>query len=169
MASTSFRDSINSLGWSRREHEVPINTSPPSLLGRLQNLNPFGDRGHVRLPITETNPGAPLPAPTRREEEEGWFARKYPLFFSIMPQPACKLLDAPVSLARRLRTCSAALTYVDCQFKSARSSSIEARPSSPRDCARRHYGDASFTWSQSHFPGPHLPQHMAIFRICIFM
>lgn len=79
MASASFRDSMNSLGWSRREPE-PVNTSSPSLLGRLQNLNPFGDGGYVRLPITETNPGAPLPAPTRREEEEGWFARKSPSF-----------------------------------------------------------------------------------------
>jgi hypothetical protein len=77
MASTSFRDSMNSLGWSRREPE-PVNTSSPSLLGRLQNLNPFGDGGSVRLPSTERNPGAPLPAPTRREEEEGWFARKSP-------------------------------------------------------------------------------------------
>jgi hypothetical protein len=75
MASASFRDSMSSLGWSRREPE-PVNTSSPSLLGRIQNLNPFGEGGYVRLPITETNPGAPLPAPTRREEEEGWFARK---------------------------------------------------------------------------------------------
>jgi hypothetical protein len=44
-------------------------------MGRLQTLNPFGDGGYVRLPTAE-NPGAPLPAPTRREEEEGWFARK---------------------------------------------------------------------------------------------
>jgi hypothetical protein len=76
MASASFRDSMNSLGWSRREAEAPVNTSSPSLLGRIQSLNPFGEGGYVRLPITETNPGAPLPAPTRREEEEGWFARK---------------------------------------------------------------------------------------------
>jgi hypothetical protein len=75
MASASFRDSMSSLGWSRREPE-PVSTSSSSLLGRLQNLNPFGEGGYVRLPITETNPGAPLPAPTRREEEEGWFARK---------------------------------------------------------------------------------------------
>jgi hypothetical protein len=52
-----------------------VNTSSPSLLGRLQNMNPFGSGGYVRLPTSE-NPGAPLPAPTRREEEEGWFARK---------------------------------------------------------------------------------------------
>ena len=76
MASASFRDSMNSLGWSRREAEAPANTSQPSFLGRIQNLNPFGEGGYVRLPITETNPGAPLPAPTRREEEEGWFACK---------------------------------------------------------------------------------------------
>ncbi|OWY55795.1 SFT2-like protein [Alternaria alternata] len=74
MASASFRDSMNSLGWSRREEPAPINTAPPSFLGRIQNLNPFGEGGYVRLPITETNPGAPLPAPSRREEEEGWFA-----------------------------------------------------------------------------------------------
>ncbi|KAF2120571.1 Got1/Sft2-like family-domain-containing protein [Lophiotrema nucula] len=73
MASASFRDSINSLGWSRREPDVPVNTSSTPILSRLQNLNPFGSGGYVRLPTTE-NPGAPLPAPTRREEEEGWFA-----------------------------------------------------------------------------------------------
>ncbi|KAF2240533.1 SFT2-domain-containing protein [Trematosphaeria pertusa] len=73
MASASFRDSMNSLGWSRRDPDVPVNTSSPTILGRLQNLNPFGSGGYVRLPTSE-NPGAPLPAPTRREEEEGWFA-----------------------------------------------------------------------------------------------
>lgn len=67
---------MNSLGWSRRESQAPVSTAPPSLLDRIQNLNPFGDGGYVRLPTTESNPGAPLPAPSRREEEEGWFARK---------------------------------------------------------------------------------------------
>ncbi|KAF2639777.1 SFT2-domain-containing protein [Massarina eburnea CBS 473.64] len=73
MASNAFRDSMNSLGWSRRDHDVPVNTAPPTIMGRLQTLNPFGSGGYVRLPTTE-GPGAPLPAPTRREEEEGWFA-----------------------------------------------------------------------------------------------
>ncbi|KAF2686609.1 SFT2-domain-containing protein [Lentithecium fluviatile CBS 122367] len=73
MASASFRDSMNSLGWSRRDSDVPVNTAPPTFMGRLQGLNPFGSGGYVRLPTTE-GPGAPLPAPTRREEEEGWFA-----------------------------------------------------------------------------------------------
>jgi hypothetical protein len=75
MASSSFRDSINSLGWSRRDE--PVNTSHQSgLLSSLQSLNPFqGGSGYVRLPTTESS-GAPLPAPSRREEEEGWFVRE---------------------------------------------------------------------------------------------
>ncbi|KAK0987346.1 Protein transport protein sft2 [Friedmanniomyces endolithicus] len=65
---------MNSLGWSRSE--VPANTAQQSpLLGRLQRLNPFSDEGFVRLPTREgEGPGAPLPARTRREEEEGFFA-----------------------------------------------------------------------------------------------
>ncbi|KAK3651198.1 Protein transport protein sft2 [Elasticomyces elasticus] len=74
MASSSFRDSMNSLGWSRRDEPVNTNKQTP-LLDRLQKLNPFGDQGFVRLPTTEgEGPGAPLPARTRKEEEEGWFA-----------------------------------------------------------------------------------------------
>ncbi|KAH7559174.1 hypothetical protein BM1_04111 [Bipolaris maydis] len=93
MASASFRESMNSLGWSRRESQAPVSTAPPSLLDRIQNLNPFGEGGYVRLPTTETNPGAPLPAPTRREEEEGWFAQVgFPVFplldLSSAPAPA---------------------------------------------------------------------------------
>ncbi|KAH0283930.1 SFT2-domain-containing protein [Aureobasidium namibiae CBS 147.97] len=78
MASSSFRDSMNSLGWSRREPAaIPATTSNSStpFLGKLQSLNPFGQGGYVRLPLYENEgPGAPLPARTRREEEEGWFA-----------------------------------------------------------------------------------------------
>ncbi|KAK5134451.1 hypothetical protein LTR08_006498 [Meristemomyces frigidus] len=74
MASSSFRDSMNSLGWSRREQ--PANTSEQNpILGTLQKFNPFGGEGNVRLPTREgEGPGAPLPARTRREEEEAWFA-----------------------------------------------------------------------------------------------
>lgn len=65
---------MNSLGWSRRDPDVPVNTSSTTpILSRIQNLNPFSSGGYVRLPTTE-GPGAPLPAPTRREEEESWFA-----------------------------------------------------------------------------------------------
>ena len=75
MASNNFRDSLNSLGWSRRDEPVNTSSNTP-ILGRLQSMNPFGQGGYVRLPTTES-PGAPLPAPSRREEEEGWFARTY--------------------------------------------------------------------------------------------
>lgn len=74
MASASFREQMNSLGWSRRADDEPVNTSQRGgLLSSIKSLNPFGDSGYVRLPTTE-GAGAPLPAPTRREEEEGWFA-----------------------------------------------------------------------------------------------
>src|ERR1700760_3266713 len=74
MASSSFRDSMNSLGWSRRDPDVPVNTAQQTgLLSSIKSLNPFGDSGYVRLPTTE-GAGAPLPARNRREEEEGWFA-----------------------------------------------------------------------------------------------
>jgi hypothetical protein len=77
MASSNFRDSMNSLGWSRRDPDIPVNTnSSTPILNRLQSLNPFGAGGYVRLPTSNDGPGAPLPAPTRREEEEGWFACK---------------------------------------------------------------------------------------------
>lgn len=75
MASASFRDSIGSLGWSRRQDEEPVSTTPETgLMASIRNFNPFQDRSYVRLPTSESGPGAPLPAPTRREEEEGWFA-----------------------------------------------------------------------------------------------
>jgi hypothetical protein len=67
---------MNSLGWSRRDPDIPVNTdSSTPLISKIQSWNPFNQRGYVRLP-TQEGPGAPLPAPTRREEEEGWFARK---------------------------------------------------------------------------------------------
>jgi hypothetical protein len=70
---------MNSLGWSRREQPVSTSTSKPSgVYGTLQKLNPFSSEGYVRLPVheNEEGPGAPLPARSRREEEEGFFARK---------------------------------------------------------------------------------------------
>ena len=67
---------MNSLGWSRREQDIPATTnSRTPILSRLQSLNPFSPGGYVQLPTHEA-PGAPLPAPTRREEQEGYFARK---------------------------------------------------------------------------------------------
>lgn len=77
MASSNFRDSINSLGWSRRDEPVNTAPQPSGFFGTLQNLNPFQDSGYLSLPTHDAPPGAPLPAPSRREEEEGWFARKF--------------------------------------------------------------------------------------------
>lgn len=83
MANNSFRDSVNSLGWSRRDPDLPVNTGTSSntpFLSRLQSYNPFSEGGYVQLPTHNEGPGAPLPAATRREEEEGFFACK---FFSL--------------------------------------------------------------------------------------
>ncbi|KAJ5160475.1 uncharacterized protein N7482_007479 [Penicillium canariense] len=77
MANNSFRDSVNSLGWSRRDPDFPVRTNASAetpFLSRLQSLNPFGQGGYVQLPTHNEGPGAPLPAATRREEEEGFFA-----------------------------------------------------------------------------------------------
>ncbi|KAJ4511319.1 protein transport protein sft2 [Exophiala dermatitidis] len=89
MTTSAFRDSMNSLGWSRRDPDIAANTSSSTpILSRLSSFNPFGQRGYVQLPTHEA-PGAPLPAPTRREEEEGWFAflslkpRKFAILWSV--------------------------------------------------------------------------------------
>ncbi|OGE47742.1 hypothetical protein PENARI_c037G01499 [Penicillium arizonense] len=77
MANNSFRDSVNSLGWSRRDPDLPVRTGASSstpFFSRLQSLNPFGEGGYVQLPTHNDGPGAPLPAANRREEEEGFFA-----------------------------------------------------------------------------------------------
>lgn len=105
MASSTFRDSINNLGWSRREADIPVNTSRQNggILSSLQSLNPFGDRGYVQLPTSE--PGAPLPAPTRREEEEGWFAREsYPIHL-LPPFPLSCSSTCPCSRPSKTAMC----------------------------------------------------------------
>jgi hypothetical protein len=89
MASTSFRENMNSLGWSRRDPDVPVRTDTSStpILSRLQSLNPFGSgEGYLRLPTHEA-PGAPLPAPSRREEEESFFACKFATYLCRYPPP----------------------------------------------------------------------------------
>ncbi|SZE99369.1 unnamed protein product [Blumeria hordei] len=72
MATPSFRDSMNSLGWSRRD-DLPANTAQRAgFLPTITSLNPFRNNDYVQLPTTEGT-GAFLPARTRREEEEAWF------------------------------------------------------------------------------------------------
>ncbi|GAM39123.1 Golgi traffic protein [Talaromyces pinophilus] len=77
MASASFRENMSSLGWSRRDQDTPVRTDANTpILSRLRSLNPFGSgEGYLRLPTQE--PGAPLPAPSRREEEESFFASSW--------------------------------------------------------------------------------------------
>lgn len=80
MASASFHDSLNSLGWSRRgETSAPAqsNTSTP-FFSKIQSWNPLGSGrgGYVQLSPDNAASSAPLPAPSRREEEEAWFARE---------------------------------------------------------------------------------------------
>jgi len=54
----------------------------------------------VQLPTHEgEGPGAPLPARTRREEEEGWFARKSETFAAYM-------LPAAARASAHARLCS---------------------------------------------------------------
>ena len=95
MANNSFRDSVNSLGWSRRDPDFPVRTNNSSaetpFLSRLQSLNPFGQGGYVQLPTHNEAPGAPLPAPTRREEEEGFFACKLKLCLYFGHSFSCSL------------------------------------------------------------------------------
>lgn len=100
MANNTFRDSVNSLGWSRRDPDLPVRTNAPqdtSVFSRLQSLNPFGQGGYVQLPTHNDAPGAPLPAPNRREEEEGFFACKFialPITRDPISQDRPVLLDA---------------------------------------------------------------------------
>lgn len=83
---------MNDLGWSRRDQ--PVNTQRQSgLLGTLSQYNPFGGESYVQLPTTEgEGPGAPLPARNRREEEEGWFARKSETSSAYMPSAGARAL-----------------------------------------------------------------------------
>lgn len=90
MANNSFRDSVSSLGWSRRDPDIPVRTNASSstpFLSRLQSLNPFSQGGYVQLPTHNEAPGAPLPASNRRDEEEGFFAckRKFSSIFRAHP------------------------------------------------------------------------------------
>lgn len=87
-----------------------MNTAPQGgFLSSLQSLNPFGDRGYVQLPTTE-GPGAPLPAPSRREEEEGWFACES-TGFPLLPSPHA----AFPCLASRTRTLLPLQTGLRCR------------------------------------------------------
>lgn len=73
MASSSFRESMNSLGWSRRNDPPISSTHQPGFLSSIKSYNPFNDGGYVQLPTIESQ-GATLPVRDRRDEEDAWFA-----------------------------------------------------------------------------------------------
>lgn len=73
MATDAFRSQMNSLGWSRREEPIRTSNAPSSFLSRIQSLNPFSDSGYVRLPTSNSDIPAQLPAQSRQDEEAGWF------------------------------------------------------------------------------------------------
>lgn len=60
MASASFRESMNSLGWSRREQPAPVTPNNASsgstggFLSSLRGYNLFSGGGYVQLPSQES-------------------------------------------------------------------------------------------------------------------
>jgi hypothetical protein len=90
---------MNSLGWSRRDTDAPVNTAQQTgLFSSIKSLNPFGDSGYVRLPTTE-GAGAPLPARNRREEEDAWFVCES----TFPPPPLCSTAPASANFADHVR------------------------------------------------------------------
>lgn len=68
---------MNSLGWSRRV-ETPATTASSPFLSKLQSLNPFGNSGYVRLPVSNSD----LP-PQPPAEDGGWLACECPCQFQV--------------------------------------------------------------------------------------
>ncbi|KAI5304052.1 protein transport protein sft2 [Ascosphaera pollenicola] len=71
MASASFRDSINSLGWSRRPEPARIESSNSGFFTSLRSMNPFGGDSYVQLPSSEAGTATAQPPPI--QEEGGLF------------------------------------------------------------------------------------------------
>jgi hypothetical protein len=72
---STFRNSLNNLGWSRRQpaSDPDLSTAAPSF---FQRINPFtgSERGYVRLPTSQQDLPAQLPAATPAQENAAWFA-----------------------------------------------------------------------------------------------
>jgi Got1/Sft2-like family len=72
---STFRNSLNNLGWSRRQpaSDSDLSTAAPSF---LQRINPFAGagRGYIRLPTSQQDLPAQLPAATPAQENAAWFA-----------------------------------------------------------------------------------------------
>jgi len=68
---STFRNSLNNIGWSRRTADPDVTTAQPSL---LQRINPFNTSGYIRLPTTQQDLPAQLPAASAQQENAAWFA-----------------------------------------------------------------------------------------------
>lgn len=68
---STFRNSLNNIGWSRRTADSDVSTSKPSFFERI---NPFRDSGYIRLPTSQQDLPAQLPAPSAQQENAAWFA-----------------------------------------------------------------------------------------------
>ena len=69
---SAFRNSLNSIGWTRRTADPDLTTAQPSL---LQRINPFsGGAGYIRLPTSQQDLPAQLPAQSAQQENAAWFA-----------------------------------------------------------------------------------------------
>jgi Got1/Sft2-like family len=64
-------NSLNSIGWSRRGADPDMSTAKPSI---LQRINPFGRSEYIRLPTTNQDLPAQLPAQSSSQENGAWFA-----------------------------------------------------------------------------------------------
>jgi hypothetical protein len=69
---SAFRSSLNNIGWSRRTADPDLSTAQPSF---LQRINPFGGQaGYIRLPTSQQDLPAQLPAQSAQQENAAWFA-----------------------------------------------------------------------------------------------
>jgi hypothetical protein len=69
---TTFRSSLNNIGWSRRTGDPDLSTAQPSF---FQKINPFGSgNGYIRLPTSSQDLPAQLPAQSAQQENAAWFA-----------------------------------------------------------------------------------------------
>jgi Got1/Sft2-like family len=66
---STFRASLNTLGWTRRSSDPDVSTTKPSL---FQRLNPFSSSGYIRLPTSTQDLPPQLPAQPQ-QESAGWF------------------------------------------------------------------------------------------------
>jgi len=150
MANNTFRDSVNSLGWSRRDPDFPVRTQDTSVFSRLQSLNPFGQGGYVQLPTHNDASGAPLPAPNRREEQEGYFACKFMLSLPLVTHdptilPSCSMIQ--VTKCEFLRREGFSTTYLSRRLQSDRRRSQPTLTAS--DYSKSMGSDAHFRCLQS--------------------